>query len=249
MSVLLLRLAGPMQAYGTQSRFSVRDTGLEPSKSAVLGLLCSAMGKPRHDSGNGDMPSLNELSALRMGVRIDRPGTVARDFHTALGVAKASGARVPSPHSPNYAKFTVTSNRYYLADAEFLVGLEGDMDLLRRLDAALADPKWLLFLGRKSFTPAMPVREPDGLLPDGRLPDALKTRPWYYRNGREQPPEKGLRILAESDSPTEGEVRTDVPLTFVSADRSFAARRVRDVELWPVPDELIQEWPPCSSPS
>jgi CRISPR system Cascade subunit CasD len=39
MAVLLLRLAGPMQAWGTQSRFVNRDTELEPSKSGVIGLL------------------------------------------------------------------------------------------------------------------------------------------------------------------------------------------------------------------
>ena len=33
MSTLLMRLAGPMQSWGTQSRFTVRDTGREPSKS------------------------------------------------------------------------------------------------------------------------------------------------------------------------------------------------------------------------
>ena len=49
MAVLLLRLAGQMQSWGTQSRFSNRDTDLEPSKSGVIGLLCAAMGIPRDD--------------------------------------------------------------------------------------------------------------------------------------------------------------------------------------------------------
>ena len=47
MSVLLMRLAGPMQSWGTQSRFGHRDTGTEPSKSGVIGLLCAALGWPR----------------------------------------------------------------------------------------------------------------------------------------------------------------------------------------------------------
>ncbi|MCA9878634.1 MAG: CRISPR-associated protein Cas5, partial [Thermomicrobiales bacterium] len=37
MHTVLLRLAGPMQSWGTQSRFLERDTGMEPSKSGVLG--------------------------------------------------------------------------------------------------------------------------------------------------------------------------------------------------------------------
>ena len=51
MSILLLRLAGPMQSWGTQSRFLVRDTGMEPSKSGVIGLLSPLWG------GRGRSPS------------------------------------------------------------------------------------------------------------------------------------------------------------------------------------------------
>ena len=47
MPVLLMRLAGPMQSWGTQSRFLHRDTGREPSKSGVIGVLCAALGRPR----------------------------------------------------------------------------------------------------------------------------------------------------------------------------------------------------------
>ena len=47
MHTLLLRLEGPLQSWGTSSRFPQRDTGFEPSKSGVIGLLCAALGKPR----------------------------------------------------------------------------------------------------------------------------------------------------------------------------------------------------------
>ena len=39
MATLLLQLVGPMQAWGVTSRFDERDSGLEPSKSGVFGLL------------------------------------------------------------------------------------------------------------------------------------------------------------------------------------------------------------------
>src|SRR5712692_7386423 len=140
MSTLLLRLAGPMQSWGTQSRFSIRDTGLEPSKSGVIGLLCAALGKPRAETLNDGWPPLEELAGLRMGVRVQQPGIPQTDYHTAggthrngdkYGVIKADGKSVG----------TVVSHRHYLADADFLVGLEGgDDDLLHRLDKALANP-------------------------------------------------------------------------------------------------------------
>ena len=246
MSVLLLRLAGPMQAWGTQSRFSVRDTGLEPSKSGVLGLLCAALGKPRDESVRPprETPSLAELASLRMAVRIDRPGTMEADYHTAMDVLIAAS---PPGWEPRL-KGCEPSTRYYLADAEFLVALEGETRLLRRLDAALADPVWTLYLGRKSFAPSVPVRIPGGPLQNADLLIAVKSRPWWRRNGREKPGGP-LRIVMESDESTGGDVRNDVPLNFISRRRSFSVRRVRDVEMWRVPDELIQEWPPCSCPS
>jgi CRISPR system Cascade subunit CasD len=136
MPVLLMQLAGPMQSWGTRSRFSIRDTEREPSKSGVVGLLCAALGVDRDDDCG-----LRPLAAMRMGVRVDRDGVLAKDFHTAgggsvpgvktYGVAKAGGG------TPD----TVTSTRYYLADAEFIVALESsDRELLATCDAAAVCP-------------------------------------------------------------------------------------------------------------
>ena len=60
MPTLLLRLVGPMQSWGTTSRFDERDTQLEPSKSGVLGLICAALGRDRSEP-------VEDLAALRMG--------------------------------------------------------------------------------------------------------------------------------------------------------------------------------------
>jgi CRISPR system Cascade subunit CasD len=210
MSVLLLRLAGPMQSWGVQSRFSVRDTGLEPSKSGVVGLLCAALGRHRREP-------VADLAALRMGVRVDREGRMARDYHTALEVIKADGSR------PD----TVVSERYYLADAAFLVGLEGDLAILQTLHTALARPVWQLYLGRKAFVPGEPVHLPDGLLPEGQLREALARYPW--RRPRTRPPEQ-LRLALEAAGAA-GEPRPDVPLSF--ADRRFGVRYV------------TTDWLPC----
>ena len=243
MSVLLLRLAGPMQAWGTQSRFSVRDTGLEPSKSGVIGLLCAALGKPRDESlpAGPDMPALAELAGLTMAVRVDRPGTMVADYHTAQNIAKASSVPGKKPK----LKECEPSTRYYLADADFLVALAGPARLLERLRDALADPVFPLYLGRKAFPPATPVCTADPAEGDNPVP-ALQTSPWYWRCPRERPRQPlHLRILAECCADEGGDVRNDVPLDFRSAHRSFLPRTVRDAAFWEVPDNLIQEWPPC----
>jgi CRISPR system Cascade subunit CasD len=215
-STLLMRLCGPMQSWGTQSRFIYRDSGREPSKSGVVGLLCAALGKPRRESPEDGFPTVKSLADLRMGVRIDREGGLECDYHTAENVVEAHGK----------GHRTVQSWRYFVADADFLVGLEGDRVLLERLDAALASPVWHLYLGRKSFVPAVPVRLPDQSpwgpgLRDLPLEEALRSIPWHGRPGENAP----VQLRYVWDNTGAGvELRNDVPLAF--DDRGFAPRNV-----------------------
>src|SRR5206468_1777751 len=89
--------------------------------------------------------------SLKMAVRVDREGRLMRDYHTAQNVRRADTTKTPQD--------TVLSERYYLADADFLVGLQGDLTFLKQLQTKLRQPTWSLFLGRKSFVPALPVCE------------------------------------------------------------------------------------------
>ena len=211
MHTLLIRLMGPMQAWGIQSRFGVRDTAREPSKSGVIGLLCAALGRPR-------TASLEDLALMRMGVRIDREGQMEMDFHTAKDVYKAGGG----------IKDTDVSRRYYLADAAFLVGFESEaLDPLDTIHQALRDPVWPLYLGRKAFVPSAPVWLEDGVRRGEAVEHALQTYPFL---GRGAPPEK-VRVML--DDPQGVIVRPDLPLSF--SERRFATRRVRTSFIPPPP--------------
>jgi CRISPR system Cascade subunit CasD len=237
MSVLLMRLAGPMQSWGTRSRFTNRDTGLEPSKSGVIGLLCAALGWPRDDDTFHIVSkkyTLEEFSrSLVMAVRVDREGRLMQDYHTAQNVCRAD----PTKSTQD----TVVSERFYLADADFLVGLEGDRALLEHVDAKLRAPIWTLYLGRKSFVPSLPVSEPvsDGdRLSDDELIPVMSKHAWRRRHYAETPPDKPLRGVVEVDY-GQGEPRQDVPVSFVSRNRRFAVRHVYiDPKLFPVPPIL-----------
>jgi CRISPR system Cascade subunit CasD len=204
MNTLLLRLGGAMQSWGVQSRFGVRDTGLEPSKSGVLGLACAAMGIARTDEAQ-----LAQLAHLIMGVRVDREGRLRVDYHTASNVLKAGGG----------LKDTELSNRYYLADALFLVGLAGDdLPLLKCIHAALRNPVWPLFLGRKAFVPGQPVWLEDGLKPGVNLLEALTAYPPITTSDAQE----RFRIVYED--PGGVIVRADQPVSFLT--RRFAPRRL-----------------------
>ncbi|WP_314855935.1 type I-E CRISPR-associated protein Cas5/CasD [Stomatobaculum longum] len=205
MSTLLLRLAAPLQAWGTDSKFEVRRTNREPSKSGVIGLLAAALGF-RRDA------DLSELSALRFGVRVDRNGEVIKDFH----MAKAE-------------KTSYLTYRYYLSDAIFLVGLESeDRSFLEKIERALRNPCFPLFLGRRSCPPTLPlvlgIRE-------GALEIALRE---------EENQNKDLKSIRQSHryirldcdvAEQGGAVVQDLPISFNPMKREFGYRRAKEIWL------------------
>lgn len=147
-----------------------------------------------------------------------------RDYQTATGVLIATGK--------SDLRRTVVSPRYYLADAAFLVGLEGTDDaLLARIHAALRAPHWPLALGRKSFAPGMPVWLPDGLS-SLSLEEALAQYP-RLSGARRADSQPTLRCLLEDAQ--EGAIRLDQPVA-PFAERRFGPRFVKS-EVLHVPDQ------------
>ena len=210
MPTLLLRLVGPMQSWGTTSRFDQRDTGKEPSKSGVVGLLAAALGIDREN-----WTALEPLTRLSMGTRHDRPGVPKRDYQTAQHIISADRSKIHE---------TAVTTRDYLADAAFLVGLACDeSSLLGQIHAALRDPVWPLALGRKSYVPSEPIWIEDGVQ-DVPLRDALTRWPWIASQRRwEELPEK-LLVSFESEDGS-GVLKMDQPLS-TFAERRFGARFV-----------------------
>ena len=215
MPTLLLRLVGPMQSWGTTSRFDQRDTGKEPSKSGVVGVLAAAMGIDREN-----WPDLEPLTHLSMGVRHDRSGIPKMDYQTA---GCASNDRIIRANGTQ-SEDGVVSQRFYLADAAFLVGVATEDDaLLERLHAALRDPVWPLALGRKSYVPSEPIWMEDAIQ-DGSLRDVLTRHPWIATQRRwEVLPEKLLLSLESEDG--SGVLQMDQLLSSF-AERRFGARFV-----------------------
>jgi CRISPR system Cascade subunit CasD len=201
-----------MQSWGTISRFDQRDTGKEPSKSGVIGLLAAALAIDREN-----WCDLEPLTQLTMGVRHDRPGVLKRDYQTAQNIISADRSKVHQ---------TAVTTRDYLADAVFLVGLEGlDQRLLERAHAALRNPAWPLALGRKSYVPSESIWL-DGGIVNTPLLDALAAWPWLAspRQRHEAAPERLLASIESDDD--SGALRMDQPLTSF-AERRFGARYVR----------------------
>jgi CRISPR system Cascade subunit CasD len=209
---LSLRLEGPVQSWAVDSEYNRRGTGLMPTKSAVAGMCCAALGAARGSSqeqtllsGIGDLRMLSV--AIPRKIR-NRELDVRRlqDYHTVQNTLKADGS----------VKDCHITNRIYLTDAAFAVLLAGRADLLRELAAGLGDPKWGVWLGRKACIPTAPVlvgvfeSEAEALKPlIGDVPLDRFTRQVEvesFADGRDSLP--------------------DQPLSFHSSRREFAPRRV-----------------------
>ncbi len=153
---LALLLDGPLQSWGFASRFQRRTTGLHPTKSGVIGLICAAMGLAKGLPEERDM--VLKLAALKMssiaiprdvpGAGPPRPVLRLEDYHTVLDTRRASGTM---------NKDAVVTRRQYLLEARFGVILAGDRFVLERATEVLQDPIWGVWLGRKNCIPSAPV--------------------------------------------------------------------------------------------
>nr|WP_076389407.1 type I-E CRISPR-associated protein Cas5/CasD [Vaginimicrobium propionicum] len=205
MSTLLLRLAGPLQSWGAESRFNHRLTRSEPTKSGVLGLLAAAQGRRRSDP-------IEDLLALRFGVRTENPGTQLRDFQTEIDWRTT--------------KAMPLTNRYYLADAVFLAAIDGPDELMSGLREALLKPTFPIYLGRRSCPPAGPlfaeVRETS-------FDVALRQEPWRGHHETKLHKDRSGRLPIVRDClPGEraDESIRDVPISFDIRNREYGWRDV-----------------------
>jgi CRISPR system Cascade subunit CasD len=226
-NTLFLRLEGPMQSWGDQqSKFVIRRTAEAPTKSGVVGMLCAALHVSRPKAAEEWLP---KLGALRMGVRIDEPGVRWWDFHTVgagIKMRTAEGKTKPG---------AMLTRREYLCDASFLVALQGEPSLIAQLSAAMRNPQWTLYLGRKSCPPSRPFLEhPAGEFTD--LLSALASIHWRRRFRGDPAPETVDCLLdwqpmsQAPEAPATALIWYDVPLTFeppAHAPRFLLRRRLR----------------------
>lgn len=70
-----IRLQGLMQSWANGARGAIRPTHTRPTKAGVIGLIANALGRDFTDP-------IDDLAALRFGVRIDEPGRLETDYHT-----------------------------------------------------------------------------------------------------------------------------------------------------------------------
>lgn len=157
---LILRLDGPMQAWGTHTYEDFRPSNLYPTRSGLLGLLAACLGIERRDHAAQARLAASVEFSVRVDGAVERPGrgkpfaksgVKLPDFHTVMDARKVDGS---------VNKFPVVSRREYLFDAAFTVAVgerPGAHVTLDQLAAALRRPCYTPTLGRRACPMTRPL--------------------------------------------------------------------------------------------
>jgi len=141
------------------------------------------------------------------GVKKELPVRRLQDYQTVQNTMRASGS---------INRDCVLTHRQYLTDAAFGVLLEGDSVLLGEIATALADPKWGMWLGRKTCIPSAPVLAGLKANRDEALQLLIGDKPIESFTRQE-----------EAETFTEGrDSLPDNPVSFATENRMFSPRRV-----------------------
>jgi CRISPR system Cascade subunit CasD len=150
---LVFTLAASLGAMGDVAGHERRGTWTWPGRSAIIGLLGAALGIRRNDT-----EGLAALDTLQMAVAVYSEGTLLRDYHTVQTIPLAAAKRPDSrPEAFRKAKLNINTTitlRDYRAGVAYAVAIWGGD--LARIAAALAEPVFTLYLGRKSCPLALP---------------------------------------------------------------------------------------------
>lgn len=169
MNLLKLTLSGFLQSYSSRSKWDYRGTDLYPTKSAIIGIIACAMGILRNDT------YLDYLSQnLKVHVRVDKLGNLLTDLQTVnQPMLKADGKAKTGFHA--------LLKKVYLTDSVFTVYVEGDYELLNKCYMALQDPKFPIYLGRKSCVPNLPICSEEPYQDISNLEDFIINDPLYHK--------------------------------------------------------------------
>ncbi len=234
-------LDGPMQSWGSSSRFTRRETEAFPTKSALIGLIAAAAGIDKYAADEAE--KLAPFSALRLSIyRLPRRsgqlvGRLA-DFHTVGGGydAKASAfdkMSIPRKASGGASANAVITHRTYLTEARFIAAFHGPADVIERVARHLENPVWGLWFGRKTCIPAMPLSPVSGENSHAATTALIgKIRTWEETTHRASiPPDLDPTHLERWEEPAGDQLQPgdfhlhDQPLTF--GLREFHTRPIR----------------------
>lgn len=165
MDYLLFRLYGPLASWGEIAVGESRHTAVYPSKSALVGLMAAALGIRRDE----EQRQKEMAEGYHFAVKVLSTGQLLRDYHTVQVPDSTKKIKfkfrtrrdevvIGKSHPGHFG--TILSSREYRCDALTLVAvkpLESAPYVLSDLADHLREPKYHLYLGRKSCPLAAPL--------------------------------------------------------------------------------------------
>ncbi|MCB2180767.1 MAG: type I-E CRISPR-associated protein Cas5/CasD [Desulfobulbaceae bacterium] len=160
MDYLLFRLYGPMASWGEIAVGETRHSASYPSKSAIIGLMASALGIRRDETEK----QMQMQDGYAVAIEVSSQGALLRDFHTTQ-VPDSVGKFIYRTRRDElvYGKErlgTILSSREYRSDALALVAVKGLPSApyaLGTIKKHLLEPVFHLYLGRRSCPLAAPM--------------------------------------------------------------------------------------------
>lgn len=153
---LILRLSGPMQAWGQPTFEGTRPTASFPTRSGLLGLLGACLGIRRSDK-----TALQNLAdSVRFAVRCDNHAVEGKEIPTVKLTDYHTVQNAREDYRGLKSHDTIQTWREYLCDAHFTVALwcaENSVYTLQQLTNAVQKPYFTPYLGRRSCPLTCPL--------------------------------------------------------------------------------------------
>ena len=171
---LVFLLYGPLSAWGDAAGIEIRPVNNRPGKSAIIGLLSCALGWRRDNQKEIDLLA----ASYQLATKTVTPGKPLTDYHTIQHPKRKRGYRSRRDEVRIEGKDmkTTLSWRDYYCDAVHIAALRPQTDAqpaIHEICDHLRCPRGILYLGRRSCPPALPLNPK--VLAAGGFREALDT--------------------------------------------------------------------------
>lgn len=174
MNYLPLYLSGVLQYFSDENSIALKsqyNTSNHPTKKAIIGMIASALGYDRNDARSEVL-----FNSLNLKYSIKRNPILLNDFQTVKPL-KSQNNYMNKYYKKN--QFPTMENKFkkdslikrvqYLQDAEFVVYISGEDSLLENIYKAIQNPKYALFIGKRSCIPNKPIVQEFELIKEEEL--------------------------------------------------------------------------------
>lgn len=157
MKTIMINLCGPLQSYGMKKINGYVRTNLQPTQTAIAGMIACAGGIQRND------PRLKEIeesiTITSKAYELPRyigdlrekknPPDIMIDYQSTRGTESDPKWKIQKV--PDF------SIKEYIADTYFRVWISGDDEKIKQYALWLDNPEWPLYLGKKCCIPSIPI--------------------------------------------------------------------------------------------